>query len=83
MDTMRQLGKRFATLVDTQFGQSKRGCKKDKWRGSVVIGNNTFWSEYYDKKEYALSELLGYLEGIDVQVQAHIEYLKKEINKEI
>jgi len=83
MDKIKQLGKHYATLVDTKFGQCKRGCKKDKWSGSVIIGDNTFLSEYYDEKEHAISELLGYLEGIAVQVQAHIEYLKKEIDNEI
>ena len=55
--------------------------EKNKWFGMAMIGNTTYFTEHYKGRDYAISELKGYLEGMQVKIQAFAEYLDNELKK--
>lgn len=70
------IGKSFALKVDHCVYESK----------GKFICDSSIGSEYYSSvpctyKANALSEVLGYLEGIEVQLNAEIEAIKKELEE--
>ena len=69
-----ELGKGFAPKVDHEIHKSR-----GKWVCSVNIGEEYYESDPCKYKANALSEVLGYLEGIEVQLKAEIEAIKKEL----
>lgn len=71
-----EYGKGFALIVDHE-AYKRRG----KWVCSISIGDEYYESDPYQYKVNALSEVLGYLEGIDMQIKAEIEAIKKEMEE--
>lgn len=55
--------------------------EKNEWFGMAMIGNTTYFTKHYKERDYAISELKGYLEGTQVKIQAFAEYLDNELKK--
>lgn len=68
-----ELGKGFAPKVDHEIHKSR-----GKWVCSVNIGEEYYESDPCKYKVNALSEVLGYLVGIEEQLKVKIETIKKE-----
>ncbi len=66
------LGNQFSPLVDTGFWETDNG-----WIGYATIGGNYYESDTYKDKSCAESEILGYIEGLQVEIDKEIENLKK------
>ena len=53
---------------------------KDKrhkwWVGTVCIGEEYYETDQYKSKDYAISEMLGYLEFLEILIKTEIENLK-------
>jgi hypothetical protein len=71
-----ELGNGFAAKVDHESL-----LRKGKWICSANIGDEYYESDPCKYKANALSEVLGYLEGIEVQIKAEIESIKKELEE--
>lgn len=71
-----ELGKGFAAKVDHMTSKDY-----GKWICSVSIGEEYYESDPCKYKANALSEVLGYLEGIEVQLKAEIEAIRKELEE--
>lgn len=72
-----ELGKGFASKVDHIIFKGS-----GKWICSARIGEEYYESEPCKHKANALSEVLGYLEGIEVQLKAEIEAIRKELEEQ-
>lgn len=71
-----EFGKEFAHF-DGEVSQIKGGA----WHGVVTIGATVYGTELYEEKDYAMSELKGYLEGLMVQMKKYVEYIDNELKK--
>ena len=69
-------GVESAAKVDCEVLQEK-GTRK--WFCAVSIGEEYYETDSYAKKEYAISEMLGYLDFMDLLIKTEIENLKKMI----
>lgn len=71
-----ELGKGFAPKVDHICFESggKNYCECN-------IGTEYYQSDPCKYKANALSEVLGYLEGIEVQIKTEIEAIRKEVEE--
>lgn len=45
-------------------------------------GDNYYQTDPYKRRDYALCEAKGYLEGIKIQIDGCLEYIDKELEKE-
>lgn len=73
-----ELGKGFAPKIDhcTFVSHGKYVCECN-------IGEEYYESDPCKYKANALSEVLGYLEGIEIQLKAEIEAIKKELEERV
>ena len=71
------LGIGFAPKVDHMTSNDYYG----KWICSAIIGGEYYESDPCKYKANALSEVLGYLEGVEVQLKTEIEAIKKELEE--
>ena len=71
-----ELGKGFAPKVDHMTSNDY-----GKWICGASIGEEYYESDPCKHKANALSEVLGYLEGIEAQLKTEIEAIKKELWK--
>ena len=55
--------------------------EKNEWFGTATIGNTTYFTENYNDRDCALSELKGYLEGLMIQMKEFMEYIDRELKK--
>ena len=74
-------GVNLAPKVDCEV--SMVNDDKDKthkwWVGTVCIGEEYYETDQYKSKDYAISEMLGYLEFLDILIKTEIENLKEMI----
>lgn len=47
------------------------------WVGSVCIGDEYYETDQYKSKDCAISEMLGYLEFLEILIKTEIENLKE------
>ena len=71
-----ELGKSFTPKVDHET--HKIG---GEWVCSMNIGEEYYESDPCKYKSNALSEVLGYLEGIEELIKTEIEAIKKELER--
>lgn len=72
-------GVEFAPGVDVEFNKvndSQDGRRK-LWFCCVCIGEEYYETDSYTKKENAISEMLGYLEFVSLNIQTEIDNLKE------
>ena len=65
----------FTPKVDCEVHDVMEG-KRKWWYGCVCIGEEYYEADRYRDKDYALAEMIGYLEGLDVLIKKEIENLK-------
>ena len=68
-------GKTFAFEVDVDTWM-----EGEKHKASVFIGREYFESDLYPSRDLALCEVKGWLEGIQVKVEATIHTIDKELD---
>ena len=73
-------GKSSAPKVDTEI-HNERTSRLKWWYGCVCIGEEYYETDKYLSKGYAISEMLGYLEGLEVLIKTEIENLKEMENE--
>lgn len=66
----------FSPKVDTEVLCEKDGRLK-YWFCDVCIGEEYFETDRYISKDYAISEMIGYLEGLEVLIKKEIDGLKE------
>ena len=71
-------GASFSPEVDTEVFKKREGRLK-YWYGSVCVGEWYYETDLYRSKDYAISEMIGYLEGLEVLIKAEINNLKQEL----
>lgn len=71
-------GVAFAAKVDCEINEvnDPKDGRRKLWLCCVCIGEEYYETDSYVKKEYAISEMLGYLEGLEVLIKTEIENLK-------
>lgn len=74
-DPSYKTGKSFAPKVDIEIHDERAGRLK-WWYGCVCIGEEYYETDRYLSKGYAISEMIGYLEGMEVLIKKEIENLK-------
>ena len=52
-----------------------------KWYGIVEVGYHRYETNHYKEKDYAMSEVKGYLEGLMIQMKEFMEYIDNELKK--
>ena len=55
---------------------------KGKYVAGIFFGEHYFETDPYKRRDYALCEAKGYLEGIKTQIDGCLEYIDKELEKE-
>lgn len=78
-DSSYKTGIELAPNVDCEvsmINDSKDGRHK-WWVGTACIGEEYYETDMYKSKEYAVSELIGYLEFLELHIKTEIEYLKE------
>ena len=73
-----ELGKGFAPKVDHCIFELERS---EKYVCECNIGNEYYQSDPCKYKANALSEVLGYLEGLEIELKAEIDVIKKELEE--
>lgn len=68
-------GIELAPKVDSEIHNERTGRLK-WWYGCVCIGEEYYETDRYLSKDYAISEMIGYLEGMEVLIKKEIENLK-------
>lgn len=71
----RRMGKAFANEIDIDIITTDDG----KYKGVITMDNQDFYYEtdpYKDKKN-ALAEVMGFLEGLKVQIDSYIERINR------
>lgn len=66
----------FSPIVDTEVLNEKSGRLK-WWYCDVCIGEEYFETDRYISKDYAISEMIGYLEGLEILIKKEIENLRQ------
>lgn len=68
----------FAPKVDCEVSMENdlEDGRRKWWVGTACIGEEYYETDMYKSKEYAVSELIGYLEGLSVLIKKEIENLK-------
>lgn len=73
------LGKYFAPKLSCDISVNEY---TEEWTVDIGIGILYYQSDPCQSKTDALQEALGYLEGIEVQIKAKIEAIKKELEEQ-
>lgn len=55
---------------------------RGKYRVGINWGDDYYETDPYKRRDYALCEAKGYLEGIKAQIDGWLEYIEKELEKE-
>lgn len=55
------------------------GEREGKFFIGVTIGEQYYETDLYSRKDYALCEAKGYLEGVKAQMNEVLDYINKEI----
>ena len=73
-----KIGILFAPKVDCEVSTINDivDGRRKWWVGTVCIGEEYFETDQYKSKDCAISEMLGYLEGLEVLIKTEIENLK-------
>ena len=61
--------------VECEVTDIKEGNKKF-WYGTACVGDEYFETDQYRFKDYAISEMIGYLEGLELQINIELERLR-------
>lgn len=71
----RKLGKGFAYEIDLNIITTDDG----RYKGEITMDNQDFYyeSDPYKDKKCALAEVMGFLEGLKVQIDSYIERIDK------
>lgn len=67
-----QTGKDFSSVVELDVYQTKEGHK-----ATVSIGEEFYETDPYKSKDLALSEVKGFLEGVQVQIESTIKAINE------
>lgn len=77
-DSSYKTGIELAPKVDCEV--SMVNDDKDKrhkwWVGTICIGDEYYETDQYKSRDYAVSEMLGCLEFLELYIKTEIEYLK-------
>lgn len=55
---------------------------RGNYRVGINWGDDYYGTDLYKKRDHALCEAKGYLEGIKAQIDGWLEYIDKELGKE-
>ena len=78
-NTTYKTGIMFAPKVDCEVStiNDMVDGRRKWWVGTACIGEEYYETDQYKSKDCAISEMLGYLEGLEVLIKTEIENLKE------
>ena len=81
MKEREEYGKKFAkkNIIDLEGLVSNKG----RWYVGLYVGNEYYETDPYARKEYALSEAKGYLEGVKAHIENALKFIENEIELEV
>lgn len=69
-------GKMFAEHLDVET------CRNgNNYQVSISWGENYYETDPYSKKEYALSEAKGYLDGLEIKLKTALDDIGKQLEE--
>lgn len=69
----------YGNIIDIEVFSSDKG----KWSLGLYVGDNYYETDPYTRKEYALSEAKGYLEGVKAQLEDALKFIENEMELEV
>lgn len=77
-DSSYKTGICFTSKVDCEVSavNDEEDGRRKWWVGTVCVGEEYYETDWYKSKDYAVSEMIGYLEGLEVLIKKEIENLE-------
>lgn len=66
----------FAESIDVEVYR-----KGENYHVSISWGENYYETDPYSRKDYALSEAKGYLEGLDLQLESALNDINRQLEE--
>lgn len=81
MKEREEYGRKFLKedIIDIDVVVSNKGM----WSIGLSIGDEYYETDPYTRKEYALSEAKGYLEGVKAQLEDALKFIENEMELEV